>query len=98
MSYDAFGHLTSRDVLQWDRHDLTLDSYVNNRRVGWTYDADGRVVAGSNIFTYDAAGQLISFGFADPHQTDQQFDGDGQRAKTVLKTYDTSTGSCLVRR
>jgi YD repeat-containing protein len=95
MAYDAFGHLTSRDVRQWDRHDLDVDAYVNNRRTGWTYDADGRLLAGSNEFVYDAAGQISSFGVYQPHRTDQQLDGDGNRAKTVLKTYDTDTGQLI---
>jgi hypothetical protein len=95
MSYDALGHLTSREVRQWDRHELSLDTYSNNRRIGWTYDADGRMIVGANQFTYDAAGRITRFGFADPYETDQQFDGDGERAKTTLKTYDLSNGQLL---
>jgi hypothetical protein len=91
MTYDALGHLTSRDVRQWDRHDVSVDTYVNNRRTGWTYDADGRQLVGGNAFTYDAAGQISSFGFGDPYATDQEFDGNGRKSKTVLRSYDEST-------
>jgi len=95
MTYDALSHLTSREIRQWDRHDLDVASYSNNRRIGWNYDADGRELVGANQFTYDAAGQITKFGFADPNETDQQLDGDGGRAKTTLKTYDQSNGQLL---
>lgn len=39
-SYDAMDHLTVREINQWDRYDSTSDSYLNNRTLGWQYDAD----------------------------------------------------------
>ena len=91
MTYDAFDHLTSREVFQWDRHDISIDTYTNNRRVGWSYDADGRILVGSNQYTYDAAGQVIKFGFGDPYESDQHFDGDGRTVKTVVRSFDLET-------
>ncbi|HEX6044941.1 MAG TPA: DUF4157 domain-containing protein [Pyrinomonadaceae bacterium] len=92
MTYDAFGHLTSRNVLQWDRSQSSgTMSYVNNRNNFWHYDADGRVLQGDSNYTYDASGAIASFGDADPYVTEQQFDGLGRRAKTVLKSQDPNT-------
>jgi YD repeat-containing protein len=93
MAYDAIGHLTLREVRQWDRFDTTgTETYTNNRRTGWQYDADGRLLSGSSgMYTYDAAGQVASFGDDDPYRTDQQLDGDGRRVKTTLRSFDPNT-------
>jgi hypothetical protein len=92
MTYDAFGHLTSRAVLQWDRSEFSgTATFVNNRSNFWQYDADGRLLSGDSIYTYDASGAIASFGDADPYLTEQQFDGLGRRAKTVLKSQDPNT-------
>lgn len=93
MAYDAMGHLTLREIRQWDRYDTTgTETYTNNRRFGWQYDADGRLLSGSTgYFTYDAAGQTTSFGDEDPYATDQQFDGDGKRLKSVQRRFDPNT-------
>jgi hypothetical protein len=77
---------------------VSLESYRDNRRTGWTYDADGRLLSGSNDFTYDAAGQITSFGFADPEITDQQFDGDRRRAKLRSRSTILLQVDCLTRR
>ena len=92
MAYDAMGHLTLREIRQWDRYDTTgNETYTNNRRLGWQYDADGRLLSGSNYYTYDSAGQISSFGDGDPYTTDQQFDGDGKRVKSVQRSFDPNT-------
>ncbi len=77
MTYDEMNHLTSREVRHWDRYDTTgTETYINNRRQGWQYDADGRLVSGSSGYLYyNAAGELYSFGDWDPYKTEQQFDG-----------------------
>src|SRR6185437_13204961 len=93
MTYDAMGHLKLRQIRQWDRSYSTgIDTYVNNRRQGWQYDADGRLLSSSSsTYTYDAAGQITSFGDSDPYKTDQQLDGDGRRIKSVLQSLDPNT-------
>ncbi|HEV2833744.1 MAG TPA: LamG-like jellyroll fold domain-containing protein, partial [Pyrinomonadaceae bacterium] len=92
MAYDPMGHLTLREIRQWDRYDTTgNETYINNRRQYWQYDADGRLLHGNSDYIYDAAGQISSFGDADPYMTDQQFDGDGHRLKTVQRSYNPTT-------
>src|SRR5262245_7296439 len=74
MTYDAMGHLTLREVRNWDRYDSTgTETYINNRRQYWQYDADGRLLWGNTNYSYDAAGRISSFGDWDPYKTDQQF-------------------------
>jgi YD repeat-containing protein len=92
MAYDPMGHLTLRELRHWDRYDTTsTQTYINNRRQGWQYDADGRLLSGDTFYSYNAAGQISSFGAGDPYATDQQLDGDGQRIKSVQRRYDLST-------
>src|SRR5260370_1450799 len=45
LSYDAFDHLTVHGTQHWSKvHGYgSSDSYSNNRRTGWTYDADGNL-------------------------------------------------------
>jgi YD repeat-containing protein len=92
-TYDAMDHLTSRDLRHWDRPDSTgTQTYINNRNPSWSYDADGRITSGSTgSYVYDAAGAISSFGDSNPNMTDQQFDGDGQRLKSVQRRYDDQT-------
>lgn len=92
MGYDALGHLTLRELRHWDRWDTTgNETYTNNRRFGWLYDADGRLLSGRSQYTYDAAGQIASFGDEDPYMTDQQLDGDGRRIKSLQRILDPNT-------
>jgi YD repeat-containing protein len=82
-SYDAFDHLTGRDTQHWSKvHGYgSSDSYTNNRRIGWTYDADGNLTNDlSHQRTYDAAGQLTLISSSSLNMN-QYFDGDGQRVK-----------------
>ncbi len=92
-TYDAMDHMTSRDLRHWDRSDSTgTQTYVNNRNPSWSYDADGRLTSGSTgTYIYDVAGTISSFGDSDPNMTDQQFDGDGQRVKSVQRSYNDQT-------
>jgi YD repeat-containing protein len=91
-TYDAMDHLTTRPARQWDRDAGTgPDTFVNNRNSSWNYDAAGRLTSGSTgAYTYDAAGRVATFGDGD-YKTDQQFDSDGQRAKSVQLRYDENT-------
>jgi YD repeat-containing protein len=89
MAYDPLGHLTLRAVRQWNRYDSTgTETYINNRRQYWQYDPDGRLLSGNGAYEYDAAGRISSFGDSDPYKTEQRLDGDRQRIKSTLKSYD----------
>ena len=81
--YDAFNHLTVRSTKHWSRFPNygISNSWVNNRRMGWTYDADGRLTVQSTTrsYTYDAAGRMI---FTSGGNLNQFFDGDSRRVKT----------------
>jgi hypothetical protein len=67
-SYDAFNNLNSRSgVYGLNTSQSDSATYTNNRRVGWTYDADGRVTASADSSTsstrtwsYNAAGEQVS--------------------------------------
>jgi len=62
MSYDWWDNLTGRYTESWST-DTFVDSggYLNNRRGGWGYDADGRVTTiGTRTYAYNAAGQQTS--------------------------------------
>jgi YD repeat-containing protein len=100
LAYDQMNHLTTLARQHWDRIDGSgPDTVVNNRIQGWTYDSDGRVIAGSNgSYSYDAAGRVLSFGDAEPYQTDQQFTGDGRRAKTVERRFDDQTDQWVTQK
>ena len=92
MAYDAMGHLNLREVRQWDRYNTTgNETYINNRRQFWQYDADGRLLSGNANYVYDAAGQISSFDDASESKTDQQLDGDGRRIRSEHKVYNPNT-------
>ena len=67
--YDVFGNMTSRSGSYYNYMALPAQTdtptFTNNRRAGWTYDADGRVTyappsGGSGRSSYyDAAGRLV---------------------------------------
>lgn len=99
MTYDAMDHLTLREIRHWNRSDATGGHpYINNRRQGWVYDADGRMLSGESLYTYDAAGRISSFGDEDPYATDQQLDGDGRRVKSVQRRYDPDTSQWITEK
>ena len=85
-TYDEFNHLRTRSSRHWSRTlgFASSDTYANNRRVGWTYDADGNWLAGAGRQqTYDAAGRTNTVTWTYGGQFSQSFDGDGQRVKTA---------------
>jgi len=84
-AYDAFDHLTSRDTESWSktRGFFSNDSYSNNRRTGWSYDAQGNLTDNlKRQYTYDAAGQTLVISWSGGSFS-QVFDGDGKRIKTT---------------
>jgi RHS repeat-associated protein len=75
--YDVWGNLTHRYGWGGDGQSSgdIYRTYTNNRMDGFTYDAAGNLA--TNIATYDATGQQVSFpGGGMTHS----FDGDGLRA------------------
>src|SRR5215212_8783526 len=84
-TYDQFGHLNVRSSRHWSK---TLgygssDTYTNNRRVGWNYDADGNWLSGAGRQqTYDAAGRNTTTSWTSG-ASNQFYDGDGQRVKAT---------------
>jgi YD repeat-containing protein len=92
MAYDPMNHLTLRELRHWDRSDTTgNETYTNNKRFGWQYDADGRLLSGNGQYIYDAAGQISTFGEPNVYMTDQQLDGDGRRVKALQRSYNLNT-------
>jgi len=82
-SYDALSHLAVRTTSNWSKVPgfFSSDSYTNNRRVGWQYDADGNLTNNNaRQYTLDAAGRIV---FISGGSVNQFFDGDGQRVKTT---------------
>jgi YD repeat-containing protein len=98
--YDEFNHLTSRFVRQWSRLPSgSGGTFSNNRIAEWQYDSDGRPVSGpTGTYSYDAAAAVESFGDSAPYKTDQQFDGDGVRLKSVLKSFDSQNNQWTVEK
>ena len=88
-TYDAFNHLNVRSSQHWSRlHEFSsADNYSNNRRVGWTYDADGNWLGGaSRQHTYDAAGRTSSTSWSSGGSFSELYDGDGERVKATEPT------------
>ncbi len=95
-SYDAFSHLTARTSLVWNYTvPATSDAYLNNRRTGWTYDANGNLLNGADgSYSFDAAGRIKEVGSFDPvSSTTRGLDGDGQQLRTVEVAYHKETSS-----
>lgn len=87
--YDQWGNITSREGWGGDNPVFSA-SYVNNKRVGLTYDAAGNLINdGGQNFTYDAMGQAATASYQG-YLLDHRYDGDGLRAKKIdggLTTY-----------
>src|SRR6185437_8310903 len=84
-TYDAFNHLNVRTSKHWSRllQFSSTDTYSNNRRVGWTYDADGNWLSGAGRqHTYDAAGRSTSTTWTSG-SFNEFYDGDGRRIKAT---------------
>jgi YD repeat-containing protein len=93
--YDAFNNLTSRSgSYGWQYSQTDTATYTNNKRTGWTYDADGRLTyspanpsSSARTWVYNAAGQLISVTetTASSNLTDTNgYDGDAQLVSEVV--------------
>jgi YD repeat-containing protein len=93
--YDAFNHSANRTGYLYSQMLSDSASYTNNRRSGWTYDADGNTTVDSSYTqTFDAAGHNLSAVASRtvgdgstqwPNQPNleitQSYDGNGQSLK-----------------
>jgi len=111
--YDAFGNLTSRSgTYYFQASQSDTGSYANNRRNGWSYDADGRISYtppttndGTRNLWYDGAGQLVNntnvSGSTSTNYT-PAYDGDGQlayeRAQTTVNGSSASITTSYIMR
>jgi YD repeat-containing protein len=105
--YDAFDNLISRSgnyAINPTQSDS--GSYTNNRRTGWTYNAEGKITNSSDnsdsggsstrAWTYDAAGSLIFTSETRNGQTttlSTGYDGDGKVNHEIINN---STGDYLI--
>jgi YD repeat-containing protein len=93
-AYDAMGHLTGRTSNVWTSSFSSSDSYVDNRRSGWSYDADGNLLSGPNTYAYDAGGEINTIDVLNAAGATARFvDGDGQQVKTENSVFDEQTSS-----
>jgi RHS repeat-associated protein len=78
--YDQWGNITQREGWGGDNASFTA-TYVNNKRVGLSYDAAGNLTndVGQN-FTYDATGQAATASYSG-YLLQQNYDGNGLRVK-----------------
>jgi len=98
--YDAFGHLSQRNVKTWWTGDATIsNTYVNNRQqhINWQFDADGRLLNGNDGYAYDAAGRNVYVETPSLTTATMTYDGDGRQVKTVEtwvdENFDTQSDS-----
>ena len=105
--YDAFDNLTSRSgnyAINPTQSDS--GSYTNNRRAGWTYNPEGKILNSSDssdsggsstrAWTYDAAGQLTFTSEVRNGQTSTLatgYDGDGKVNHEIING---STGDYVI--
>ena len=111
-SYDQFDNMTSRGGAYYNYNSgpfaFDTATFTNNRRSGWTYDADGRVTAtpasstdDPRTMAYDAAGRMITSVETTEFNTvtySAGYDGDGQLVKESTNTSPgTPDASYIVR-
>jgi YD repeat-containing protein len=95
ITYDAFDH-SNRTGKLYTGEPSDVGSYVNNRRTGWSYDADGNITSNSSYQqTIDAAGVTarsvsiarvgdgVHYPFQPRLDITQTYDGEGTPAKRV---------------
>ena len=104
--YDQFGNMTGRGGAYYNYNFMPFTSsgdnstYTNNRRNGWTHDAEGQVTESPasatddpRSVTYDAAGRMVSTiqrGSTTTINFSVEYDGDDQ---VVYESNTTSPGS-----
>ncbi|HKV35769.1 MAG TPA: LamG-like jellyroll fold domain-containing protein [Pyrinomonadaceae bacterium] len=109
-SYDTFDNMTSRAGAYYDYTSIVSvtdnGTYTNNRRSGWTYDANGELLATpasstdqARTMTYDAAGNLLSVVETGSISTNYSatYDGDGQIVYESTSVSGTSDSGYAIR-
>jgi YD repeat-containing protein len=82
--YTPFDQISQEANRIWSDTETTTSTYVNNRRQGWSYDLDGRLVSTDDgSFTRDVTGQIVTQS-SGTSTRQNKFDGDGQLAWTSL--------------
>ena len=86
-TYDAWGNLLQKNVIQGTAENLTLTVNNKNQVATFTYDPDGNVTSdGSVTMTYDAEGRMITASGGTFNDT-YIYDGDGRRVKKSDGTF-----------
>lgn len=76
--YSAMGHVAQETNRLWSETKTTTSTFVNDRRQGWNYDAEGNLTHNdSTSFAYDAAGRLV-LSIGPPFNSSARYDGDGR--------------------
>jgi YD repeat-containing protein len=89
-SYDSMGHLIGRNNHHWTEFYSISDSYQNNRRNDWNYDADGNLLNSVHAsYTYDAADQINTVQAGSTLAPG--VDGDGQQLKSAQTWFNEET-------
>jgi YD repeat-containing protein len=111
-SYNAFGNMTIRSGRYYNYNfagPITdTATYVNNRRNGWSYNADGEVISTPltstdppRTMTYDTAGRMVTTvetGSSNTTTYSASYDGDDEVAHESLTiSPGTSESSYIVR-
>ncbi len=99
-AYDGLNHLTSRQTTNWSDSYSMTDSYTNNRRDDWDYDAEGNLFGSPDTaYTYDAAGEIRTAGTYEPQSTTTRgLDGDGRQVRTAEVTFNEASESWVTTR
>jgi len=111
-SYNEFGNMTGRSGSYYNYTFSPASSdtstYLNNRRTGWNYNAEGQVILatansteGQRTMTYNAAGNMISSVQTNQFNTvtySASYDGDGEVSfESSVTSPGTSESSYIVR-
>jgi YD repeat-containing protein len=107
--YDQFNHLTSRSGKYYYQSPSFFDSatFLNNRRTGWTYGADGQETHSTGIgivrdHTYNAAGKMVQVKET-VTATSQistyvtSYDGDGEQVREFVQENLANSDSYKIR-
>ncbi|HEX8137838.1 MAG TPA: hypothetical protein VF544_09635 [Pyrinomonadaceae bacterium] len=81
-SWDVWDNLVGRNDRHWERSYSFTDTYVNNKRVGWQYDAEGNLTEDEWTRRYDSASREIEE-TKTGQSVKQSYDGNGEVIKRV---------------
>ena len=76
--YNALSQVSQQTNRLWSQTGGTVNTFVNNRRQGWSYDADGELAHDDTTsYTRDAANRIVAAA-GGGSSSSIKFDGDGQ--------------------